>query len=313
MTQPFVVEPARPDEREAAFFLIFHHNQDEERELRVANALGLVAEGDLDPAGLLVARTPRGIVGAMLCLPVAGASGLVWPPQALDVPDWQKIEDALVRHGSAWLRQRGAKLAQAMLPKEDRELARSLVRNGFDAITSLAFLRHDLELIPALPPRALRLDCQSYRHGDQGLFHQTLMRSYDGTLDCPEVNGVRELAEILEGHRAQGAYDPERWWLAKHDGRPVAVLLLMEMPASRCWDLSYLGVVPEARRTGVGRELTVLALREAKASGVSHLTLSVDERNDPAWALYTGLGFEPFDRRDVYLSVWHNDPTKRPT
>ena len=38
--------------------------------------------------------------------------------------------------------------------------------------------------------------------------------------------------------------------------------------------------------------------------GVAEVTLSVDMRNHPARALYRGLGFEPYDVREVYLAVW---------
>jgi ribosomal protein S18 acetylase RimI-like enzyme len=30
----------------------------------------------------------------------------------------------------------------------------------------------------------------------------------------------------------------------------------------------------------------------------------VDGRNRPAWGLYRSVGFEPFDRREVYLAVF---------
>jgi ribosomal-protein-alanine N-acetyltransferase len=76
------------------------------------------------------------------------------------------------------------------------------------------------------------------------------------------------------------------------------------MPESGDWEVAYVGVVPEARRRGVGRELMLHALVEARAAGVARLTLSVDARNQPAWALYRGLGFDPYDRRAVFLAVW---------
>jgi ribosomal-protein-alanine N-acetyltransferase len=62
-------------------------------------------------------------------------------------------------------------------------------------------------------------------------------------------------------------------------------------------------VVPEARRRGVGRELVRKALFEAKAAGVPSVGLSVDDRNAPARELYRRLGFEPVERREVFLAV----------
>jgi len=138
---------------------------------------------------------------------------------------------------------------------------------------------------------------------DAGLFARTLEATYAGTLDCPEVNGVRTVEEIIAGHRCQGLHDPERWWLALDDGRPVAVLLATELPESDGWDLAYLGVVPESRRRGVGRQLTRKAILEAREAEAGQLLLSVDARNRPAWQLYRGLGFEPYDHREVYLAI----------
>src|SRR5262249_47373637 len=141
---------------------------------------------------------------------------------------WQtEVEDCLVRHSSAWLRRRGAKLAQSLLPPSEDHLAAALERNSFAHATTLWFLRHDLVRPGPEPPR--RLEIQSYRFGRRELFEQTLMHSYEGSLDCPEVNGVRDADEILAGHGAQGAFDPERWLLAFERGRPVGVLLLTEL------------------------------------------------------------------------------------
>jgi ribosomal protein S18 acetylase RimI-like enzyme len=135
-------------------------------------------------------------------------------------------------------------------------------------------------------------------------FHQALLDSYEGTEDCPEISGVRTVEEILEGHSAQGKYDPARWWLARAERKPVGVLLLCEVPEWAAWDVAYVGVVPEARGHGFGRELMHRALSAARADGVARLTLSVDVRNQPALNLYTGLGFEMHDRREVFLAIW---------
>ncbi|MFZ8477881.1 GNAT family N-acetyltransferase, partial [Staphylococcus aureus] len=70
------------------------------------------------------------------------------------------------------------------------------------------------------------------------------------------------------------------------------------------WDVSYVGIVPEARRRGFGRELMRKALIEARVAEATQLTLSVDVRNRPAWELYRRLGFEAFEQREVYLAIW---------
>jgi ribosomal protein S18 acetylase RimI-like enzyme len=298
------VASARSEDLEAAFRLIFQHSDTDNLSIRIANALEMVRQGELDPAGVLVARDPRGLLGAMVCMPVPGAGGLVWPPQAKELTDQTAIEDQLVRTAAAWLRQRGAKLAQALLTANEGPLALPLERNGFRRVTSLWYMRHDLSLTAASLFGSERLTYQTYRDGDRDWFHQTLLHTYVDTQDCPEVNDVRSIEEIVTGHQAQGRHDPDRWWLALDEDRPVGVLLVTEMPEWRGWDLSYVGVVPEARRRGYGRELTRKAIAEARAADMVQLTLAVDTRNRAAWNLYRRLGFEPYDQREVYLAVW---------
>lgn len=60
--------------------------------------------------------------------------------------------------------------------------------------------------------------------------------------------------------------------------------------------LAALAVVPRARRRGVGRALTVVALRAAERRGATRAFLQVEERNESAVALYEGLGFVPAER-----------------
>ena len=118
------------------------------------------------------------------------------------------------------------------------------------------------------------------------------------------MNGVRTIDEILAGHRGQRTDDPATWWLAFEDDRAVGVVLVSEIPEGGAWDLSYLGVIPEVRECGVGRELVRKVQSEAQLARVRSVSLSVDTRNRPAWRLYLGAGFEPYDRREVYLAVW---------
>ncbi len=297
-------EPARPDELPNAFRLLFHGLPAVEREERVAHALDLVHHGALDPAGIFIERGPSGVLGVLVCQPVAGAGALIWPPQTVADTHRTAREDRLVQRAMRWLRAQGSKVAQALLPPSEMALAASLERNGFQHVTHLWYLRHDMEDLTALPDEASPLCYQSFAVCVPGLFGVTLQRTYEGTLDCPEVNGARTIDEVIAGHQAQGRFDPDRWWLALRDGQPVGVMLLSELAESNDWEVAYMGLVPEARRQGLGRQLLLQALHAARAAGVRSVTLSVDGRNHPAWQLYVGTGFVPYDRREVYLAVW---------
>jgi ribosomal protein S18 acetylase RimI-like enzyme len=303
MTSSFTVSSARPNELGAAFDLIFKQYGATERRARVAEALQLVRQRELPPEGVWVARRGTQLVGALVCLILPGASGLIWPPQVAAGIDATEMEDQLTEDACAWLRGRDAKLAQALLTDEEKRLAAPLERNGFKHITSLWYLRCDRVGSSELSRKRERLRYQPWTTTRE-VFQETLLRTYEGTLDCPEVNGVRTIDEILAGHRGQRTDDPATWWLAFEDDRAVGVVLVSEIPEGGAWDLSYLGVIPEVRECGVGRELVRKVQSEAQLARVRSVSLSVDTRNRPAWRLYLGAGFEPYDRREVYLAVW---------
>jgi RimJ/RimL family protein N-acetyltransferase len=298
------ITPAAPGELVEAFRLLFRRHPPEAALGRVSNALAAVERGNLDPAGVLVARGAAGLDGVLVCLPLRGASGLVWPPEAED----EALEDRLIRHALDLLRGRGAKIVQSLLIPHEAHQAASLLRHGFRHLTTLEYLRHPLDQQsdvggwgePADAPE--RLTYHAYDALIAPLFHMTLLRTYEATLDCPELNNARDVTEIIDGHQAHGHYDPHRWWLARENGRPAGVLLLNELPDWRSLDIVYLGLVPEARGRGLGRELVGRALAAARAAGLPQVTLAVDRRNLPARALYARLGFEGFDEREVFLA-----------
>jgi mycothiol synthase len=145
----------------------------------------------------------------------------------------------------------------------------------------------------------------AYDATDAALFSETLLQTYQGTRDCPEVNGVRTISEILDGHSADAGANYSHWWLAFEGDRPAGVLLATESPEWESWEIAYIGIVPKARRQGLGRELMLKTLVEARVAEVQQLTVCVDSRNEPAIGLYRSLGFELYDTREVYLAVWN--------
>ncbi len=297
------IAPARPEEWESAFRLVFQSCSPLVQRTRVQSALQLLGEGALDPEGLFVARRDNQLLGALVCMRVPGATGLVWPPQARAGSAQIDVEDRLTRQASTWLRQQGVRLGQALLTEQERTQGQALERGGFRYLTRLWYLHHCQRLPNPSAGAPPRLTIHPYRPEVYERFHTTLLRTYEGTLDFPEISGVRTLEQILEGHRSEGRFEPEFWWLACDGDRPVGVLLATPLDTGT-WDVAYTGIVPEARRRGLGRELLLSALRSAHAQGVTEVQLAVDERNQPAWNLYRRLGFEPFDQRHVFLAIW---------
>jgi mycothiol synthase len=294
------IRAAYLEERSAAFSLALQHLGADICAARLQNALALVADGIIAPGGILVAPGAGRLRGVQICVLLPGASVLFWLPRT--EPANEILEDHLVQSALDWARSRGAKVAQAIISPLDRPFVGALRRRGFCHVTNLQYFEHSLENLSA--PIIPEISHITYYDDNRHVFQATLLRTYQETLDCPELNGIRTVDEIIAGHQAQGVFRPERWLLAWKAAQPVAVAMLAEIPDLGAWDLSYLGVVPEARRRGLGRELATLVLHLAKKSGAPKVLLAVDERNQPAIQLYQELGFLSLENRDIYLYFW---------
>lgn len=91
---------------------------------------------------------------------------------------------------------------------------------------------------------------------------------------------------------------PERSRVARRAGEPVGVAML-GVRGTRGW-VGGMGVVPSARRTGVGLRLMQALVDEARAGGVRELFLEVLEQNAAARTLYEQLGFRALRRLEVW-------------
>src|SRR5262245_54814703 len=107
------IRSAKSDELPAAFELALRHLDEDLRRTRVLNALTLVASGDIDPAGVLVAEDGGELCGVQVAILLPGSSGLFWLPRTLPVD--AALEEQLVQAGLDWLGKRGARLASAIL------------------------------------------------------------------------------------------------------------------------------------------------------------------------------------------------------
>jgi len=72
------------------------------------------------------------------------------------------------------------------------------------------------------------------------------------------------------------------------------------LPAGAATDLVAIGVMPEARRRGLGRRLLAHCLARAKRAGAERMMLEVAADNAPALAFYRDAGFAEAGRRPRY-------------
>jgi len=128
-----------------------------------------------------------------------------------------------------------------------------------------------------------------------------IRRSYECSGDCPGLAGVREIDDVIAGHRASGLFSPESWWIVRLDGRSAGCLLLNESLAGGDGEVVYVGVVPEFRRQGLATAMLRQAISHARRVGWRRLALAADATNLPAIRLYESFQFAVSHHREAWI------------
>jgi ribosomal protein S18 acetylase RimI-like enzyme len=87
--------------------------------------------------------------------------------------------------------------------------------------------------------------------------------------------------------------------IALEDGERAAFAFLA-LRGDEGW-IGGMGTTPARRRQGLGRAALTAVLDEARARGLASVRLEVIEQNEPARALYDGLGFEHVRNLGVWI------------
>jgi GNAT superfamily N-acetyltransferase len=105
-------------------------------------------------------------------------------------------------------------------------------------------------------------------------------------------------AVALRGMVRRFDLDLESSRVAASATAPLGIALL-GLRGDRAW-VGGMGVVPQARRSGLGRRLMESVIGVARARGCRSVQLEVLEQNASAIALYRALGFLPWRTLDVW-------------
>ena len=139
--------------------------------------------------------------------------------------------------------------------------------------------------------------------------------------------GESSVGAILSWRYRQGGADSTDWsWVAEEDGSVIGAMGAYPVSLSRlewgtdegeakerndhfvclqalmrddAFHISRLGVLAQARRRGVAQTLIKEAEAATREAGLSLLTLIVWADNEPALALYRGLGFTERDSAEI--------------
>jgi ribosomal protein S18 acetylase RimI-like enzyme len=229
-----------------------------------------------------------------------GNIAVFWPPQLLGDEDENTaftLAEAVIRE----LDGTGVDLAQSLLVSPELETVSVMRHVGFQHLADLLYLSCEAARFPLAAPEPLEVEFEPYRTTERGRLLKLIERTYESTLDCTALNGARDVDDVVNGYQSTGDFRPENWLFVRAAGADVGVLLLADHPKARNWELMYMGLVPEVRGRGWGRQITRYAQWLARAARIERVLVAVDASNAPAATAYRQTGFEMWERRAVYL------------
>ncbi len=131
-------------------------------------------------------------------------------------------------------------------------------------------------------------------------FGDLLDATFQKSLDCPALNGLRGGEEVLQSFLLDQVWDSQLPWELLCDGpRPIGCALLNRHPRD-INELVYIGLIDGYRGRGLGQRLVQSAIQISRDQGAEMLVTAVDSQNWPACNIYHNLGFH--EHRE--LAVW---------
>jgi ribosomal protein S18 acetylase RimI-like enzyme len=181
-----------------------------------------------------------------------------------------------------------------------------LVACGYEFLAELIYMSLDL-IAPqaqlAAPQQENDYHWKSMLEMTQDDLASVIARTYEHSLDCPNLSGRRQMCDIIASHKASGIYNPRCWWFPYVGDSPAGCILVSDYPSLNSADVVYLGVVPEFRGRSLARIMLRRAERLAWQRGLSSMTLAVDSANKYAIKAYQAEGFVQTYRRLGYAMM----------
>lgn len=239
----------------------------------------------------------QGAIGVQL---LPGRLAILWPPRVAPGAA-EAITTALLNWSIDEARRRGAELMQALVPPPGEVDEQRLERAGFQFAAEVLYLAKDVQADRGeLSKWSCPLELRRYA-GQRQRMEQIVQRTYQQTLDCPLLDNLRTIDDVLQGYEQTGDSAAEHWFFVQHQGRDVGCLLLADHQQRDQCELVYMGLVPEVRGRRWGRWLVRFAEDEARRMQRRHLILAVDAANAPARAVYDAAGFVPLHVQRLWI------------
>jgi mycothiol synthase len=199
---------------------------------------------------------------------------------------------------------------QAVIDVSDQSTAEIIQRCGFQLLTHVQHLYLDLSSTRASSDDLIRGVCDTeVPHGFHWLpashfaksrLEKLVAATFDGTLDCPALNELRDPNQVLEGMLDGREFRRLTTWEVLAHGRDLLGCVFLSKHPAGVAELAYMGLIPAARGQRLGRLLIARAIERSRTLNSNALIVAVDESNLPALKLYVTFGFSCQQQ----LSVW---------
>lgn len=294
------IVPCPASHADEAFALVLEDVAPSQRREIAAAAIAGRKLSPIAGAGLFIALRDDQLYGAVWGQLQPGNTAVLWPPRLLGEKD-PYTDKLLVEAVAGALDTAQIAMTQALLPARDAEIAATLKSARFHHLADLIYLTCEAARFPAERPDATDMSFEVYDETQRERLKKLIERTYESTLDCADLNGMRNLDEVVNGYRATGTFRPENWLFVQAGRVDVGVLLLADHPTQGNWELMYMGLVPKARGRGRGEQIARHALWLAGQAHAERIVLAVDAINTPARAMYGRAGFIEWVHRSVFV------------
>jgi GNAT superfamily N-acetyltransferase len=288
----------------AALELLYQHLRPDTRAVQIEQA-----RRDLNPSDVWRAGAAEKPAGVLLAHFSAGKTGWLMSPVLATAPGatgstTQELARLLIARAAEDLERRGARLVHTLLALRSA-LAAAFQAAGFARITEIVRMVRAADPPVAPPIRVPGVELVEADCTRREMLLRWLDETSRGSLDCPELEGLRPAAEVLESYQEETAAvrSTQRVFVARRGAALAGGILIRCFADEREVELQYMGVLPAERGRGIGRALTARALEAARESGAQRVAVSADVRNRPAIEIYRSLGFRESERRAVWVRV----------
>ncbi|MGC3971522.1 MAG: hypothetical protein QM775_30520 [Pirellulales bacterium] len=151
-----------------------------------------------------------------------GSVAQIWPARWLPGRRPDDAVDPLLAALLADLPRQGVSFAQSLLPSTDDPDAQALLKAGFLHAADLTYLSAEVQEFKR-PAKLPHVEFQPYESSQRNTFAALVEQTYEGSLDCPLLNGLRPTDEVLDEYAQVGAEGTRLWFRARRRGATSAV------------------------------------------------------------------------------------------